>query len=337
MKTINWSHDQVQDEPLTSHLCMRLMCTGNENDVADVKNQLLKAGIPAETRRHPIAEALGVTGVELWVENEQDFHDASEIYARLQLQGANDPEAPQSSRTADTSGRIVGAPKAQAEPLSSRPKDVSKVESRPVVQPSVDLKQASSLLQKGIEEMFLHESALAGECASLQGEVEKLTQALSQAQADVATEIKTREEAERNQAEQLNGLLDSFARERWDWQEKLKSNDTAFKNAKEQIASLSRMLQAQQAAATAFKQELAALELQRDQHQQSVSDARKEADAQRQARVAAEQRAGVAEQALDTQWFARQKLEQQIQDHAASLSSLLARMTSKATTAGDTP
>src|SRR5262252_2247769 len=115
MKTINWSHDQVQDEPLTSHLCMRLMCTGNENDVADVKNELLKAGIPAETRRHPIAEALGVTGVELWVENEQDFHDASEIYARLQLQGANDPEAPQSSRTADTSGRIVGAPKAQAE------------------------------------------------------------------------------------------------------------------------------------------------------------------------------------------------------------------------------
>lgn len=315
---------------------MRLMCSGNENEVEAVKSQLLKAGIPAEARRHPIAEAFGVSGAELWVENEQDFHDASKVYAHLKPHGAKSQEAPVISREADTSGHSVSRPKEQAQPSSARPQDVSKAESRPVVQPrGVDLKQASSLLQKGIEEMFLHESELAGECASLHGKVEKLTQALAQAQNDVATEIKTREEAERNQAHQLTGLLDSIARERWEWQEKLKSNDEAFKNAKEQVTSLSRMLQAQQAAATAFKQELAALELQREEHQRCLSDARKEADAERQARIAAEERAGVAEHALDTQWFKRQELERQIQDHAAGLSSLLARMTS--TAASDKP
>jgi chromosome segregation ATPase len=325
MKTVNWNYDQVREQPIESHLCMRLMCSKNENEVEGVKTELLKAGIPSETRRHPIAEALGVSGVELWVENEQDFHDASEIYARLQLDRASSQEAPGISRIADTSGRSVSEPEAQ-------------LESRPVVQPRrMDLKQASSLLQKGIEEMFLHESELAGECASLQDKIEKLNLALAQAQADVATEIKTREEAERNQAQQITGLLDSIARERWEWQEKLKSNNEAFKNAKEQVTSLSRMLQAQQAAATAFKQELAAIELQREQHQRSLSDARKEADAERQGRIAAEERAGVAEQALDTQWFKRQELERQIQDHAAGLSSLLARMTSKATAPSDKP
>jgi chromosome segregation ATPase len=313
------------------------MCSGNENEVEAVKSQLLKAGIPAEARRHPIAEAFGVSGAELWVENEQDFHDASKVYAHLKPHAAKSQEAPETSREADTSQHSVSGPKEQAQPSTTRPQDISKAESRPVVQSSVDLKQASSLLQKGIEQMFLHESELVGECASLQGEIEKLTQALAQAQNDVATEIKTREEVERNQAQQLTGLLDSFARERWEWQEKLKSNDDAFKNAKEQVTSLSRMLQAQQEAVTAFKQELATLELQREQHQRCLSDARKEADTQRQARIAAEERAGVAEQALDTQWYERQELERQIQDHAAGLSSLLARMTSKGTAASDKP
>lgn len=310
------------------------MCSGNENEVEAVKSQLLKACIPSEARRHPIAEAFGVSGAELWVENEQDFHDASKFYAHLKLHGAKSQEAPETSREADASGHSVTGPKVQAQPSSTGPEDISKAESRPVVQPSVDLKQASSLLQKGIEEMFLHESELVGECASLRGKIEKLTQALAQAQNDVATEIKTREQSERNQAEQITGLLDSFARERWEWQEKLKSNDDAFKNAKEQVASLSRMLQAEEAAVTAFKQELAALELQREEQQRCLSDARKEADTQRQARIAAEERAGITEQALDTQWFKRQELERQIQDHAAGLSSLLARMTSNGAAAG---
>jgi DNA repair exonuclease SbcCD ATPase subunit len=337
MKTVNGNYDQVQAKSIESHSCMRLMCSGNENEVEAVKSQLLKAGIPAEARRHPIAEAFGVSGAELWVENEHDFHDASKVYAHLKPHGAKSQEAPEISREADTSGHSVSGPKEQPQPSSARPQDIIEAGSRPIVQPSVDLKHASSLLQKGIEEMFLHESELVGECASLRGKIEKLTQALAQAQNDIATEIKTREEAERNQAQQVTGLLDSIARERWEWQEKLKSNDDAFKNAKEQVTSLSRMLQAQQAAGTALKQELAAFELQREQQQRCLADARKEADTQRQARVAAEERAGVAEQALDTQWLKRQELERQIQDHAVGLSSLLARMTSKGTAASDNP
>src|SRR5206468_2834128 len=68
----------------TPHLCMRLMCSQNRNEVEAVKKELLKAGIPSETRPHPVAEALGVNGLELWIQNERDFFDASKLYARLQ-------------------------------------------------------------------------------------------------------------------------------------------------------------------------------------------------------------------------------------------------------------
>lgn len=291
-----------------------------------VKEELFKAGIPSETRRHPIAEALGVGGVELWVQNEQDFSNASRLYNHFQGKAANGAETPPSPKAG-----TCGASGSEPEPSSNPPKDSSKVESIPVAQPRcVELKEASSLLQKGIEQILVRESELTGECASLHGKLEELTQALAQAQADVVREIKNREAVEHNQATRLNGLLDTLARERREWQEKLKSSDDAFKNAKEQAGSLSRLLQTQQAAATTLKQEVAALELQREQQERCLSDVRKETDAEREARVAAEERAGLAEESLQTQWAERQELERQIQAHTASLGSLLARVTSKA-------
>jgi chromosome segregation ATPase len=193
-----------------------------------------------------------------------------------------------------------------------------------------ELQQVSSLLQKGIEEILVRESELASECASLHNKVEELTRTLDQAHADAARAIKNREAAEHNQAEQLTGLLATLERERREWQQKLKSSDDSYKHAKGQAGALSRLLQTQQAVTTALKKELAALELQRDQQERALSEASKEVAAEREARVAAEQRAGLAEESLQTQWVERQELERQVQAHAASLGSLLTRVTSTA-------
>jgi len=299
------------------------MCAGHEQEIELVKKELFKAGIVSETRRHPKAEGLGANGLELWVQNEQDFPNASETPPNPNIETS---EAPGSG------------PKLQAEPSGNPPKHVGKVESIPVIQPScLELKEASSLLQKGIEQMLLHESELTGECASLHSNVEKLTQALAQAQADVLSEFKKREAVEHNQTTRLSGILDTLTRERQEWQEKLKASDDALKSAKEQVTSLSWLLQAQQAAATTLKQEVAALGLQREQQEQCLSDVRKETDTERQARLAAEQRASFAEDSLQTQWAERQELERQIQAHAASLGSLLARVTSQAAAGNSNP
>src|SRR5262245_33133171 len=193
MKLLNGRYEQAQLEPNAAHLPMRLMCAGHEKEIELVRNELFKAGIPSETRRHPIAEALGVGGLELWVQNEQDFFKASRVYNRLHGKADNMPETPAPSPKAETSGGFGSGPKLQAA-QSGTPKDVNKVESRPVAQPHcLELKEASSLLQKGIEDMLLRESELAGECTSLHGKVKELTQVLAQARADVAREIKSRE------------------------------------------------------------------------------------------------------------------------------------------------
>ncbi|HTL57091.1 MAG TPA: hypothetical protein VL361_15520 [Candidatus Limnocylindrales bacterium] len=332
MKFFNSRQNQAQLQPNASapYLCLRLMSSRNENEVDEVRRELLKAGIASEKRRHPIADAFGVSGVELWVQNERDFFNATKLYARVQHLAANRPEAAATSQKADTSLGFVGGPKLKAE-ASGTPKDASKVDSRPAVKPRcAELKQASSLLQKGIEEMLLRESELASECASLHSKVEELTRTLAQAQADAAREIKSHEAAERNQAEQFTSLLASLERERQEWQQKLKSSDDSCQQAKQQADALSLLLQTQQAVATALKKELAALELQRDEQERALSDAHKEIVAEREARVAAEERAGFVEESLQTQWVERQELVRQIQAHAASLGSLLTRSTSKA-------
>jgi hypothetical protein len=307
------------------------MASGNENEVEEVRTELLNAGIASEKRRHPIAEAFGVNGAELWVRNERDFFNASQLYARMRRLVAKRPEAAATGQKPETSGGSVGAPEIKSEPPSTPAKGVSKVDSRPVVQPRcAELKQVSSLLQKGIEEMLVRERELANECASLHNEVEELTRTLAQAQADAAREIQNREAAERNQAEQLTGLLATLEREREEWQQKLKSSEDSCKHAKEQAGSLSRVLQTQQTAATALQKQLAALELQRDQQEQSLCEAREVLVAERDARVAAEERAGLIEKSLETEWLERQELERQIQAHAVSLGSLLTTVTSKA-------
>jgi hypothetical protein len=114
---------------------------------------------------------MGVSGLELWVQDERNFFDAAKLYARMQ-------------------GRAAGR---SGEPATAQQDEASQT------QPGrEELKHASSLLEKGLEEMFLRESELAGKCASLRTKMEELRQALAKAQADLAREIESRAVAERN-------------------------------------------------------------------------------------------------------------------------------------------
>src|SRR5262245_6655079 len=112
MKFFNRRCDQAQLQPNGSapYLCLRLISSGNEHEVEEVRRELLKAGIASEKRRHPIAEAFGVSGVELWVQNERDFFNASQLYARMQHLAANPLEAAAACQKPETSGGSDGGP-----------------------------------------------------------------------------------------------------------------------------------------------------------------------------------------------------------------------------------
>jgi hypothetical protein len=310
------------------------MCGGSEKEIELVRKKLFEAGITSETRRHPMAASLGVSGLELWVQNERDLFNASRLYTRLQQESAISQEPPTETPKAGTFGAPASRPQPQVESSGSSPKEVGRIDAAPVGDHRLELQETSSLLQKGIEAILVRERELTGECATLHGKVEELTGALTKAQADAAREIKSREAAAAEQAEQLKRILDTLARERRESQEKLKVSDDSLKNAKEQVASFSRQLQTQQAAAAVLRQQITGLELQREQQERSLSEARQATATEREARIAAEERAGVAEHSLQTQSTEHQELERQIQAHAANLGSLLARVTSKAAATG---
>ncbi len=310
------------------------MCSQNLNEVEVVRNELLKAGIASETRPHPVAAAMGVSGMELWVQNERDFFDASKLYARFL---DHTPKGPglKAGPKAKAAERADTRPGPQVQPSSPPPPQVSSAKSEPAVPPlHSDLKQAGSLLQKGIQEMLLRESELAGECASLRGKVEELTRALAKAQADVVREIERREVAEQKHAEQFTGVLNSLEQERREWQEQLKAREDASRKAQARIDALARLLQTQQDAGRVLRKKMAALETQREELERFCSDARKEATAAADACLAAEQRAAYAEESLQRELVERHALEEQLEKHLASIGSLLTREPSKAKTSG---
>src|SRR5574341_545459 len=200
MTRSSYPKDQVEPDTAAPFLCMRLMCSQNQAEVEAVRDELSRAGIVTETRSNPVADALGVSGVELWVQDERDFFDASRLYA--QIQGG----------ASGRSGQLAADPQGEAaEPyLGASALDAGNDE--PALQdvnsaaPGEDneprhkeLKQASSLLEKGIEEMFQRESELTEECLSLRGQVEELRQALAREHAARAREAASRASTERKQ------------------------------------------------------------------------------------------------------------------------------------------
>ncbi len=191
------------------------MCSPDPAEIEAVKGEFFKAGILAETRNNPVAEALGIGGVELWVMDEQDFFTASKLYADLR------------ARTSWKCGGAAAYPQAEApdpsiglaEPEAGngdRPnRGVNSSNSRHVSEPErEELEQASSLLEKEIDEMLKRESESVAECASLRSKMKELGQALAEGQAAFARETESRAAAEREQAEKLSALQSALECER---------------------------------------------------------------------------------------------------------------------------
>src|SRR5262249_22568520 len=108
---------------------MRLMCSQNQNEVEVIRNELLKAGIPAEMRREPMAEAMGVTAVELFVPDARNFLNASKLYARMKDRAAGSPGQPATQPQKEVSEPAVGTAKSNAEQPSSPHGDVNGADS----------------------------------------------------------------------------------------------------------------------------------------------------------------------------------------------------------------
>lgn len=313
------------------------MSSPDPDEVERIKNELSKAGIATETRRHAMAEAFGVPGLELWVQDERDFSTASSILGAIQATGPVISAGP--------------AVKAQGEPLEAdlpmnemeservRPAQtyVKGPDSRDLSKPKAgELEQASSLLAKEIEEILKHESKGATERITLRTRVDELSQALAQAQATLAGEIESRAAAERKHAEIMTNFQSALERartghsqmeallksERHEFQQQLKLRDDSLEESFKKLEAKCQLVQIHQTALAKLKQDMVSLQHQRDEHEKSLAKALADALLEREARTAAEARAEGAVAAYKS-------LEKQLADQVASLNSLYSRLHAK--------
>lgn len=349
---------RVEEQTSTPFLCMRLMCSQDQAEVDALRAELSKAGIVSEMRNHPVAEALGVSGVELWVQDERDFYDAANLFARMQgVKGAGGGEI-LINPTDNLDEVFQRVPRAAGSNGQAAPGDQAAELSHDGEQKPEEFEHTSSLLEREIEEMLECERKLAAECASLKANAQSLNQTLTEAQTALRAESQARVETEKKLGEEVAGLRsgleveksqheqtkDKHKREREQWQQELKSRDESLADIQQKFEFQSQFAETQKATLAKLREENLELQLQHDEAAKSLSNARAQMATEHEERVAAEaaraeaeqraQDAELAKTALERQLLEQKHLQQKLQAHLANLNSLYSKLHAKRASRG---
>lgn len=174
------------------------MCSSEPREIEWVKQQLFRVGIRSQIRSNPVAQALRVTRLELWVEDDRDYLNASKLYASIKEQASEHARAPEFGFGRDKSSQTILEVQEVSNP-TAQPDDSATTRQQP--KPAGELNQATTLLEQEIENLLARETELGGKCAILENQVSELTQALAQCQEQLTSETATCAAAEKLVAE----------------------------------------------------------------------------------------------------------------------------------------
>jgi predicted nucleic acid-binding Zn-ribbon protein len=316
----------------------RLICSTQQDEIGAVKRELFKAGIRSEIRSNPVAAALNITRLELWVENDNDLLAAQKLYARMQARAGNGHDPADADTNTETSADLEGLPTpsttalAPLNPTGADPDRKSR--GRP---PGSELEQVSLLLEKEIDEVLEREEALSKTCTALRNEVESLTRSLSESQAvadrkstDFAA-LKASLESELAERTRSEDQLKSQVRE---LQSRLKSADGTLIERQRKLDATLDQLQTQQGKVVELRKEIVAREQEWEDCKRMVSKARAELALERQSRIAAEEKTAEslqAKESLEKQLAEQKDARSQLQASIGNLNSLRDRLHAKKT------
>ena len=297
----------------------RLMCSKDREQVELVKRELSRVGIQTEIRSNPLAAALRVARLELWVPDERDFPMASQLYAQMEErfgEGAGrarmeivsdveviveEPPPRRPTRMTGTAPRIL-----TPEPIPAAPQNNS--------EPADELQQAGALLEQEIEALLVRETELEKKVETLQGKVKSLNDSLTHSQAQVAREVAARETVEKKSA-QLAETQTGLQREVRELQNQLRTKEQTLTGAKADLQASQQESRAKQAKIAEVTNELA--------------QAKNQIVAERQGRTAAEERSAKLTselKALEQKLEEQSRLQHQLQTYAGNLNSLRSKL-----------
>ena len=309
------------------------MCSERREEVAAVKMALFAEGIRSEIRENPLTAALNLKRLELWVGNEHDYLVARKVYSRVQARARNGQEPAVAEVPIEISIDVEPPPAPPAGATVGRVADLDAPDKSQ--RPGGELAEASSLLEKEIDEVLKRQDALAETCVTLRGEVENRGRSLSESQA--AAEKKAaefaalrsaleRELAERRRAEeQLKG-------EAHELKSRLESGEQALAERQQGLEAALQQLQTQQATVAQLQQALACREQECNANNRLVAKAQADLAVERESRLAAEEKAAKAAQAqerLEKRLTEQRELEAQLRASIGSMNSLRDKLQAK--------
>jgi predicted nucleic acid-binding Zn-ribbon protein len=299
------------------------MSSNDRQEVESLKRKLFKAGIRSEIRGNPLANVLGITRHEVFID-ERDLLRASKVRHDLETVVSVDDVAGSPGGGRGIDGIVKGEEPelvTEAEVLPSPSTEPPREESpgrRPETggaEPKIEFAQATALLEKEVEELLVRESKLVNRCSSLEEKLKVRDESLAQARADLAREASNRSSAEKKLAEGCEARA-SLENEMQALEVRFKASEQAHAASQAQLESQMREFSVQQVRIANLEKEVSSRDTQLERIAESLAQARAGMDELKNLRLAAEQKSAALA-------AARKSLESQLAQQAQQREQLL--------------
>jgi DNA repair exonuclease SbcCD ATPase subunit len=275
----------------------RLMCSSDRQEVETLKSKLFRAGIPSEIRGNPLANVLGITRLEVFVD-ERDLHRASKVRHDLETVVSTD-DAPGdlgggrgiNGFDKDEEPELVTEAEVLASPSTEPPREESPVCAPETggTEPKGEFAQVTALLEKEVEELLVRESRLVKRCSSLEEKLKLRDESLAQARADLVREASNHTSAEKKLAEVCEARA-ALEKERQALEVRFKASEQALASSQARSESQTREFSAQQVRIANLEKVVSSRDAQLEGIAESLAQARAGMDELRNLRLAAEKK-----------------------------------------------
>jgi predicted nucleic acid-binding Zn-ribbon protein len=300
----------------------RLMSSNDRQEVETLKRKLFKAGIRSEIRGNPLANVLGITRHEVFID-ERDMLRASKVRHDLETVVSTDHAAgspgggrginsvvdgEESELVTDAEVLPAHSTESAREVGPGRGPETGGTESKG------EFAQATALLEKEVEELLVRESSLVNRCSSLEERLKVLDESLAESRADLAREVSNRSSAEKK----LTGVCeahDSLEKEMQTLNVRFKASEQALGTSQAQLESQTGELSVQQVRIANLEKEVSSRDTQLERIAESLAQARAGMDELKNLRLAAEQKSAAlaaARKSLESQLAEQAKQQEQL-------------------------
>ncbi len=185
------------------------MCSKDRQGLSELERKLSKAGIRFEIRGNPLTAALGITRLEIHVDD-TDLHAASNIWRGCAATEGEEAAPGDHRGTRGFNGfvdpaqsdRVIEA-KVISSPAMEPPRDTGPDRQTETGggEPKSDIATATACLEEEVEALLVREMEQANRCSSLEEKVKELDAALEHSRAELAREGVNRAATEKKLAE----------------------------------------------------------------------------------------------------------------------------------------